>query len=44
LLKTTIEAAVAMGAAKPAELENIILDTTVQEKPLPSRSIACCWK
>ena len=32
LLKTTIEAAVGMGAVKPAEFERVIVDTTVQEK------------
>jgi IS5 family transposase len=32
LLKTTIEAAVAMGAVKPAEFERVIVDSTVQEK------------
>jgi IS5 family transposase len=34
LLKTTIEAAVGMGAVKKAELERIIVDTTVQEKAI----------
>ena len=32
LLKTTIEAAVAMKAVKPVELERVTVDTTVQEK------------
>lgn len=32
LLKTTIEAAVAMRAVKPVELERVTVDTTVQEK------------
>jgi transposase, IS5 family len=32
LLKTTIEAAVTMGAVKKAEFERVIVDTTVQEK------------
>jgi IS5 family transposase len=32
LLKTTIEAAVDIGAVKPAEFERVIVDTTVQEK------------
>lgn len=32
LLKSTIEASVTMGAVKKAELEMIIVDTTVQEK------------
>ena len=34
LLKTTIEAAVAMNAAKPKDLERVIVDTTVQEKAI----------
>jgi IS5 family transposase len=34
LLKTTIEAAVAMNAVKKAELEQVIVDTTVQEKAI----------
>ncbi|MFG6417389.1 transposase, partial [Roseateles sp. DC23W] len=34
LLKTTIEAAVAMKAAKPVELERVTVDTTVQEKAI----------
>jgi IS5 family transposase len=34
LLKTTIEASVAMGAVKKADLERVILDTTVQEKAI----------
>ena len=34
LLKTTIEAAVTMGALKKTELERIIVDTTVQEKAI----------
>ena len=34
LLKTTIEAAVTMGAVKKTELERIIVDTTVQEKAI----------
>jgi IS5 family transposase len=34
LLKTTIEAAVAMKAVKPAEFERVIVDTTVQEKAI----------
>lgn len=34
LLKTTIEAAVAMKAVKPVELERVTVDTTVQEKAL----------
>jgi IS5 family transposase len=34
LLKTTIEAAVAMKAIKPAEFERVIVDTTVQEKAI----------
>ena len=34
LLKTTIEAAVGMKAIKPAELERIIVDSTVQEKAI----------
>jgi IS5 family transposase len=34
LLKTTIEAAVAMKAIKPAEFEKVIVDTTVQEKAI----------
>jgi IS5 family transposase len=32
LLKSTIEAAVAMGAVKKTEFERVIVDTTVQEK------------
>jgi transposase, IS5 family len=34
LLKSTIEAAVAMKAIKPAEFERVIVDTTVQEKAI----------
>lgn len=34
LLKTTIEAAVAMNAVKPAEFSTVIVDTTVQEKAI----------
>ena len=34
LLKTTIEAAVAMKAVKPVELERVIVDSTVQEKAI----------
>ena len=34
LLKTTIEAAVAMGAVKKSEFERVIVDTTVQEKAI----------
>jgi transposase, IS5 family len=34
LLKSTIEAAVHMGAVKPAEFERVIVDTTVQEKAI----------
>ena len=34
LLKTTIEAAVAMNAARPKDLERVIVDTTVQEKAI----------
>lgn len=34
LLKTTIEAAVSMGAVKKAEFERVIVDTTVQEKAI----------
>ena len=34
LLKTTIEAAIGMKAIKPAELERIIVDSTVQEKAI----------
>jgi transposase, IS5 family len=34
LLKTTIEAAVAMKVIKPAEFERVIVDTTVQEKAI----------
>ena len=34
LLKTTIEAAVAIKAVKPAEFERVIVDTTVQEKAI----------
>lgn len=34
LLKTTIEAAVAMGAVKKAEFERVIVDTTVQSKAI----------
>jgi len=34
LLKTTIEAAVSMGAVKKAEFERIIVDSTVQEKAI----------
>lgn len=34
LLKTTIEAAVTMGAVKKAELERVIVDSTVQEKAI----------
>jgi len=34
LLKTTIEAAVAMKAVKPAELERVTVDSTVQEKAI----------
>ena len=34
LLKSTIEAAVAMKAVKPAEFERVIVDTTVQEKAI----------
>ena len=41
LLKTTIEAAVAMKAVKPIELERVTVDTTVQERaiahPMDSR-------
>ena len=43
MLKTTIEAAVAIKAVKPAEFERVIVDTTVQEKtiahPTDSRSL-----
>ena len=34
LLKTTIEASVAMGAVKKADLERVIVDTTAQEKAI----------
>ena len=34
LLKTTIEAAVAMNAARPKDFERVIVDTTVQEKAI----------
>ena len=34
LLKTTIEAAVDMGAIKKAEFERVIVDTTVMEKAI----------
>ncbi|HEY9105643.1 MAG TPA: IS5 family transposase [Roseateles sp.] len=34
LLKTTIEAAVAVKAVKPVELERVTVDTTVQEKAI----------
>ena len=34
LLKTTIEAAVDMGAVKKSEFERVIVDTTVQEKAI----------
>ena len=34
LLKTTIEAAVSMGAVKKSEFERVIVDTTVQEKAI----------
>ena len=34
LLKTTIEAAVSMGAVKKAEFERVIVDSTVQEKAI----------
>ena len=34
LLKTTIEAAVAMNAAKPKDFERVIVDTPVQEKAI----------
>jgi len=34
LLKFTIETAVEMGAIKPAELERVIVDSTVQEKAI----------
>lgn len=34
LLKTTIEAAVAMKAVKPVELERVTVDSTVQEKAI----------
>jgi transposase, IS5 family len=34
LLKTTLEAAVAMKLVKPAEFERVIVDTTVQEKAI----------
>jgi IS5 family transposase len=34
LLKTTIEASVAMGAVKKADLQRVIVDTTVQEKAI----------
>ena len=34
LLKTTIEAAVAIKAVKPAEFERVIVDSTVQEKAI----------
>ena len=34
LLKTTIEASVAMGAVKKADLERVIVHTTVQEKAI----------
>jgi IS5 family transposase len=41
LLKTIIEAAVAMKAVKPIELERVTVDTTVQERaiahPMDSR-------
>ena len=34
MLKFTIHTAVEMGAIKPAELERVIVDTTVQEKAI----------
>ena len=34
LLKATIDTAVSLGAVKPAELERVIVDTTVQEKAI----------
>lgn len=34
LLKTTIEASVAIGAVKKADLQRVIVDTTVQEKAI----------
>lgn len=34
LLKTTIETSVAMGAVKKADLQRVIVDTTVQEKAI----------
>lgn len=47
LLKATIETAVEIKAIKPAELERVIVDTTVQEKamahPLPPWT-AACWR
>ena len=40
LLKTTIEAAVNMGAIKRSEFERVIVDTTVQEKAVAHPSAA----
>ena len=34
MLKATIDTAVGIGAVKPAELERVIVDTTVQEKAI----------
>jgi hypothetical protein len=42
LLKATIDTAVQTKAVRAAEFERIIVDTTVQEKPLPIRLTAAC--
>lgn len=41
LLKTTIEAALSMGAVKKAEFERVIVDTTVQEKGIRPAKSSC---
>jgi IS5 family transposase len=44
LLKASIDAAVEMEAIRASECERVIVGTTAQEKRLPIRSIAGCWK
>ena len=48
VLKSTIETAAQIKAIKPAELERVIVDTTVMDKaiahPVDRRLLAACWR
>ena len=44
LLKATIETAIEIKAVRPADLERVIVDSTVQSKASPTRWTAGCWR